>query len=70
MKNPCYNTETKTDCPERKFGCGATCPKWAEYVKLRDAEYECRHRENAKERYRISNYKGRQRDGKRKDKNR
>lgn len=59
MKNPCYNKETKTDCPDRHPGCGATCEKWAEYVKLRDAEYETRHREAAQERYRISNLKGR-----------
>ena len=35
MKNqPC-----KQDCPERKAHCSATCEKWAEYVKERDADY-------------------------------
>ena len=59
MVNPCYDKKTKTDCPDRKPGCGANCEKWAEYVKLRDAEYERRHRENAEKRYRISTRKGR-----------
>lgn len=59
MKNPCYNEATKTDCPDRHSGCGATCEKWAAYVVERDAEYDKRHREAAEQRYRISNYKGR-----------
>lgn len=36
MKNPCYNTETHTDCPKRAVGCSANCPEWASYVKKRD----------------------------------
>jgi hypothetical protein len=39
MKNPCYNTETRTDCKDRCAGCSATCKKWAEYVKKRDSQY-------------------------------
>ena len=45
MKSPCYNPETKTDCPDRSSGCAVTCPKWAEYVQERDAEYDRRKAE-------------------------
>lgn len=51
IKNPCYNTTTKTDCPDRSLGCAARCPKWAEYVKQRDAMYQQRNREKEAERY-------------------
>ena len=40
MKNPCYNKQTKTDCPRRCAGCAINCPDWAEYVKERDARYK------------------------------
>lgn len=59
MDNPCYNKETKTDCPERYPGCGADCPKWAAYVVKRDAEYIQRQIQYNQDRERISNYKGR-----------
>lgn len=59
MKNPCYNEETKTDCPNRKAGCAAKCEKWAEYVKLRDAEYLQRQTDAMLERPRISNWRAR-----------
>ena len=59
MGNPCYNKETKTDCPERYPGCGADCPKWAAYVVKRDAEYIQRQIQYNQDRERISNYKGR-----------
>lgn len=65
MDNPCYDKETKTDCPKRYPGCGADCPKWAKYVVKRDAEYERRHRETAEQRNRISNLKGRKHQEKR-----
>ena len=65
MKNPCYNKETKTDCPDRYSGCGADCPKWAAYVVKRDAEYIKRHIENAEKRHRISNRKARKHQEKR-----
>lgn len=42
MKNPCFNEETRTDCPKRCAGCAVNCPEWAAYVKERDAEYERR----------------------------
>lgn len=42
MKNPCFNEETRTDCPRRCSGCAVSCPDWAAYVKERDAEYERR----------------------------
>lgn len=65
MDNPCYDKTTKTDCPERYPGCGATCEKWAAYVVERDAEYIKRHRENAEKRHRISNRNGRKHQEKR-----
>ena len=36
---PCYDTITKTDCPDRKLGCHDTCEKWAKYEKKRNARY-------------------------------
>ena len=39
---PCYNIDTKTDCPLRAAGCAIGCEAWAEYVKERDAEYQKR----------------------------
>ena len=42
MKVPCYNTETKTDCPRRHAGCSADCPKWNKYLKERDEDYKQR----------------------------
>ena len=39
---PCYNVETKTDCPRRAAGCAVDCDDWAEYVQERDAEYKKR----------------------------
>ena len=59
MKNPCYNKLTKTDCPDRKSGCGATCKKWADYVRERDEEYIKRYWDKAQSRNRISNFKAR-----------
>ena len=33
LKPPCYNRETKTDCPNRKDGCRSDCEKWQEFEK-------------------------------------
>ena len=44
MTNPCYDKPTRTDCPNRKAGCGASCPKWAAYVVERDRKYVERYR--------------------------
>lgn len=38
-KSPCFNTITRTDCPNRHEGCAAQCPNWAKYTEERDAEY-------------------------------
>lgn len=43
---PCYNKETKTDCPRRTAGCAVNCPEWAEYLKERDEEYRRRAAES------------------------
>lgn len=29
--NPCWDTKTKTDCPNRKLGCRTDCAAWIEY---------------------------------------
>lgn len=42
MKPPCFDEKTKTDCPRRKPGCGATCEKWQEYMVEREKVYEAR----------------------------
>lgn len=39
---PCYDRVAKKDCPRRAVGCAQTCPEWAEYLKLREAEYAYR----------------------------
>lgn len=38
--SPCFDRETRQDCPRRHAGCAATCPDWAEYEKQRNARYE------------------------------
>lgn len=42
LKAPCYNHETKTDCPRREMGCHAHCEKWKEYEALKAEEYRLR----------------------------
>ena len=43
--NPCFDFKTKTDCPNRKPECGATCEKWKEYVSKRNDFYELKEKE-------------------------
>ena len=40
FSNPCVK-----DCPDRCGGCSISCPRWAEYVAARDAEYDRRRKE-------------------------
>lgn len=47
LNNPCTQ-----DCPDRCGGCSISCPRWAAYVEVRNAEYERRK----KEADRISSY--------------
>lgn len=42
MKSPCFNVQTKTDCPKRHVGCTKDCPEWAKYVEERNEEYRVR----------------------------
>ena len=42
MKQPCYNSETHSDCPRRHSGCAIDCPDWAAYCAERDKGYEKR----------------------------
>lgn len=42
MKNPCYDSVTKTGCPARRPGCSVDCVEWAEYVEERDRIYKVR----------------------------
>lgn len=56
-KNPCYDKETKTDCPDRKPGCQIDCKKWKEYSVDREKRYEKRivqARSNALDDYEFS----------------
>jgi hypothetical protein len=45
MENPCFDSSTKTDCPDRHGGCHIECERWAEYVEKRNKHYEQRHKE-------------------------
>lgn len=45
-KNPCYDTETRTDCPKRHGGCQLDCSEWDEYVKKRNTEYDKKFTQN------------------------
>ena len=47
IPSPCYNPELKEHCPDRTLGCAKTCPKWAEYVKKRNAIYDERKYKSA-----------------------
>ena len=42
MKNPCWDENTNTSCPDRYGGCHVTCPDWAKYVKERNHSYDVR----------------------------
>lgn len=45
MENPCFDSSTKTDCPDRHGGCSVTCERWAKYVEERNRRYEQRQKE-------------------------
>lgn len=42
IDNPCYDSETKTDCPRRHCGCQVECPEWKEYEAKRSELYRQR----------------------------
>lgn len=42
IDNPCYDSETKTDCPRRCGGCQVDCPEWKEYEAKRAELYRQR----------------------------
>lgn len=42
VQSPCFDRLNKRDCPERGENCHNDCPRWAEYVKERDKEYQRR----------------------------
>lgn len=42
VQSPCFDRLNKRDCPERSENCHNDCPRWAEYVKERDKEYQRR----------------------------
>ena len=50
MENPCYNTQTKQDCPQRSQGCAVTCEAWKHYVVKRDRERALRHKQERSQR--------------------
>ena len=37
-KPPCFNAETRTDCPRRYVGCKADCQEWHSYIIAREEE--------------------------------
>ena len=40
---PCYNPETKGDCPRRYVGCRASCEAWHEWLVIHAEEKEQRY---------------------------
>lgn len=42
MKNPCYDTATKTDCPRRCAGCAVECPDWQKFIAEKEQFYKKR----------------------------
>lgn len=46
-KPPCYNQETKTDCPRRYIGCHAECEQYHEWLAVHGKEAEERKQRNA-----------------------
>lgn len=54
MKNPCYDSATKTDCPERCAGCGATCDKWKKYEESKKEIYKDRIIQSAVNGYEVN----------------
>lgn len=47
MENPCFDSSTKTSCPDRHGRCQVECKRWAEYVEKRNKHYEQRRKEVA-----------------------
>lgn len=46
MSSPCFDPINKIDCPDRRAGCAATCPKWAEHERQKKKRYAERNRKN------------------------
>lgn len=42
MRSPCYDTKTKTDCPNRTMSCRFKCEPWQQYTKAVEQEREKR----------------------------
>ena len=42
IDSPCWDKETKTDCPDRAAGCAAHCDRWLEYTVERNKDYRRR----------------------------
>lgn len=36
--SPCFDTESRTDCPRRYVGCKASCEKWHEWLAVHAEE--------------------------------
>lgn len=45
IQNPCYNTKTKTDCPQRSAGCRETCNRFKIYKTLKKIEEKQKQKE-------------------------
>ena len=41
MKNPCYSKQ-QPECPDRRQGCHAECPRWAEFEAHKAEVYRAR----------------------------
>lgn len=45
IRNPCYDEQTKEQCPYRGRCCFAECEKWKEYETQRNKDYKRREYE-------------------------
>ena len=45
---PCYDVETRTDCPRRYVGCKAGCEEWHQWLALHAEEKDKIRREKDK----------------------
>lgn len=54
---PCYNYETKTDCPKRAVGCHSKCYEWAIYKKAKAVEDKKRRQQREADRAFFDHYK-------------
>ncbi len=58
MENPCYNSQTNQDCPQRCPGCSVRCKAWQHYLIKRERARQLRCQKICEQRdfEAVSNY--------------